>query len=430
MTFGRNLVRLIHLIRSPRRAIRRIINLPDRFRNHVRNHRLLRSAIKRIPVISVQPATPQLVVFVADLVGSRVCKIAYGLKSIGWRIVLLHQGDPSEWSKKCFDKMLRFSSPAEALFLATQFRPVAYHVFSNWNFEVAFLFVRHRPGKIVFDDYDVLAGTLQDNFARPFRRLIEKERFCLENADGLCCRDLETQSVKRQLGYRFRGKRILLWDCCWGDLQLSTSSSRNGTDDFHIVNCGNIPVRTEKEFTVHTEELTQLARTLVNKGLRAQRLHFHTYPTGPIWHGAARNGSEECVNLNNLSVLFHLHNAVPAEELPREFVQYDAGLYHFAIGAVPDTYTQWKFAYTSGNRVFDYLDAGLPVIIHGSRFMEFLTRRARVDIRIEAELSSAAREYLRRTPDGDSLRQNAATARSRFSITNYVAKFGIFYESI
>lgn len=389
---------------------------------------LAHRSVQRIRLAAGQPITPQLAVLVTDSVNSRVCKIGYGLKYLGWRTVLLHQRALPTNPGQCFDECQSYATPSEALHLATRFRPVAYHVFSNWNFDVATLLIRHKPGKIVFDNYDVLAGTLLKNFAHIYHREIEQERFCLENADGLCCRDLESQCVKRS-GYRFGGRRILIMDCCWGGLPMSPKFPSRRDSGFHVVNCGNIPIGTESEWVIHQKELSGVAKALIGQGLLAQSIHFHIYPVHGAWTGAKRESTVDAGTSNGISIFFHLHDRVPPDQLQGTLMQYDAGLYHVLVGANPPTYNHWKFVYTSGNRVFDYLDAGLPVIIHGSKFMEFVVRRAGVDIRVEEQLSGQARRYLR-GENTESLRQTASRASSRLAITRHIPKLAAFYESL
>jgi hypothetical protein len=124
-----------------------------------------------------------------------------------------------------------------------------------------------------------------------------------------------------------------------------------------------------------------------------------------------------------------MHEWIQPDELPSRLAQYDAGLYTFMLSMDPPTYNHFKFAYTSGNKVFDYLDAGLPVIIYGSKFMEYLMRRARVDIRMEAQLTVDARRYLE-GQDPWTLRRNAAQASSRLAVTKHVSRLAAFYESL
>jgi hypothetical protein len=406
-------------------VLRTLLKVPRWALGQPREFWLTRQAVGRIRAQSGAPVTPKLVVFVSESAGSRLCKIGCGLRGLGWRVVLIHRRDLPPNAGRYFDETRRYATPAEALLLATEYRPVAYHVFANWNFNAAARLIRHRPGRIVFDDYDVLVGTLRPNIARGYLREIRLERFCLENADGHCCRDLEMQCAKRA-GYRLRGRRLLITDCCWGDAPGARPPRAEPVDGFHVVNCGNVMVATEREYSVHRKELIALAARLRVQGLSAASLHFHVYSTSGIWSRAPRSASLD----EATATWLHLHEPVAPDELQAVLMRYDAGLYHVGIGDDPPTYNRWKFVYTSGNRVFDYLDAELPVIIHGSTFMEFLVRRAGADIRVESSpLREAARRFLRRE-DTASLPRRAAAGRTMFAIARHAPRLAAFYESL
>lgn len=416
------------MLRRSAQTGRRSVQFLRRCLDEVERRRLLRRAVVQISRNRREAIDPRLVVLVADSASSRVCKIGFGLRAIGWKTVLLHSGSLPSNPAKCFDESLLYSSPSEALLMGSRYRPAVYHVFSNWNFEVASFFVRYRPGKIVFDDYDVLGGTLLPSMLRTYRSQVVQERFCLENADGLSCRDLETQCVKR-MGYRLRGRRLLLLDFCWGEPVPDIPRWTRGRE-FRIVNCGNIPVRTQAEITSHCADLINLAKKLVAQSLNAGEIHFHVYPVHPIWPEAPRRGAGQEIGLGDTQVFLHLHERVQPDELQKQLVQYDAGLYHFDVPFHnPPTYNHSKFEYTSGNRVFDYLDAGLPVIIHGSKFMEYVTRQVHADIRVESGVSANARDYLSGA-DVLTLRQNAALGAERLGIVRHAPKLAAFYDSL
>lgn len=388
---------------------------------------LVRRALRRIRATAGRPATPRLAVLVSESVGTRICKIGYGLKSAGWKTVLLHRRAPPADPGKCFDELRRYETPAEALVLATDYRPVAFHVFANWNYNAAALFVRHRPGRIIFDDYDVLVGTLRDNYTRAYQREIRLERFCLEGADGHCCRDLELRCAKRA-DYRLAGKRVLLHDCCWGNHRPQQVRRVQPEAGFHIVNCGNVPIGTQREWSLHQEELSGVTRRLLAQGLCTPSVHFHIYTTTGAWSGADRRGKTPSANVEGVPMFVTLHDPVRPDELPAALQQYDAGLYDVAVGANPPTYNEWKFRYTSGNRVFDYLDAGLPVVVHGCAFMEFVVKRVGADILLDAPLNAAARAYLRRE-DTTTIRRRASEGSARFAIARHIPRLIALYES-
>jgi hypothetical protein len=366
-----------------------------------------------------QPRTPQQVVFVSDRPGSREAKLAYGLQQAGWFVILLHRDQPTFDASRYCVQARSYRGPWEALALCACYTPVVYHVFSSWNFRVAVTLIRHRPGKIVFDDYDVMAGMVQEQFlGRRAAGILRAERFCLESAEGLCCRSLETQYAKRHLGYRYRGRRMLLLDGCWANLALPEPASKSVEEGFHIVYCGNLGSRDEESANGLRYDLFELARLLA-----AQGVHLHIYPAFEAW--AIRSSYME---LANTTPFFHFHPPVQSDELVRQMAQYDAGLRVF-MHEYRKAYTEWKLAYAPSNKIFDYLDAGLPVIINGFPFQAWLLKRVGVALLINDELKSYAKRY-RLQIDWGALRPSIAQARARFAVRAQVNRLVLFYESL
>ena len=71
-------------------------------------------------------------------------------------------------------------------------------------------FVRLRPGVVVVDTKDVVNGFVRRYVLARYPLQERDERWCLENADGICCSDLRTQYLQRHLDFR-RAFLRLLW---------------------------------------------------------------------------------------------------------------------------------------------------------------------------------------------------------------------------
>lgn len=138
------------------------------------------------------------VVFVGDLQRSRQAKIARGLREAGWRTVLLKKNAPNSIMKTCFNEVRAYRDEQEALALAHTYTSRAFHVFSIRSEKTSVALIRHKPGPIVCDFWD-LGTTLHDPGAE---REVPDQRFCLENADALCSRDFRPQWLKRAMKAR------------------------------------------------------------------------------------------------------------------------------------------------------------------------------------------------------------------------------------
>lgn len=366
-----------------------------------------------------RPLTPRQVVFVSDFPCSREAKLAYGLQQVGWEVILLYGKGPNFDAIKYFKEIQQYRNRWEALNLAARYTPVVYHVFSRWYFDTAATLVRYRPGKIVFDDYDVMAGMLTEEHLDKYnnREKLEQERYCLENADGLCCRSLETQYAKRHLGYRFRGKRLLLLDCCWADGVCSYPPAAVQEGDLHVAYSGNLPVADPAD----PEDISENIHYEVAALLSRHRVHYHVYPSD-------RRLAEMCAPriLNYLAAhgdpsYVHIHEPCSADDLTAELSHYHCGLHVLPLNVegYMRQYTQEKFRYSTTNKIFDYLDAGLFVVIHPGAFQRFLVRRYRVGSSVSrvSELVSA-------------LRPNGVTIPDAFRLATNIGRLTKFYSSL
>ena len=373
-------------VRWFRRTARRVLPAPVRrglWAGWVRSRALFRhlrllplrvKAIRLAKIAARRPRTPTQVVFVSDRPGSRVAKLAYGLQQAGWEVVLLHLKSPTFDASKYCVELHQYRNPWEALLLAARYTPVVYHLFSSWNFDVATTLIRHKPGKIVFDDYDVMAGMVKEDFARKhYPGQLELERFCLENADGLCCRSLETQHAKRRLGYRFKGSRLFFPDYMWSDATSANSEKPwTGRCNRAVVYCGNMPSSNRLSY------IGQIAQRLAIAGW-----DLHLYPSYDRFQVPEKGASDQPSNL-------HIHSRQDCRVLIDKLSQYAVGLQIPNKLANRGAYTDVKRTYSMTGKMFDYLDAGLPVLIADQRVQTWLLRRydAAIQLSVKKPLES------------------------------------------
>jgi len=294
--------------------------------------------------------------------------MAFALQNAGWQVVLLHQLEPNFNAANYFTEIHQYHNPWEALKLAVRYTPVVYHVFSNWNFSVASTFIRHKPGKIVFDDYDMMAGMVNEDFARKhYPGQIKLERFCLETADGLCCRSLETQYVKRYMGYEYSGKRIFFTDYCWNaDLHVQKS-----IDDkcFTVANVGNLYIDENCDFNHPANYHLKLAVLLSQRNIRSYLFIASLTADCKLFlqKALAGNSYVRFGNMKYEQMLYKLHSQCQAGLIcapPSDMLMTD------------DAYRPTKRYYGVGNKLFDYVDAILPIVMDSeSKFAYWLVKR-------------------------------------------------------
>jgi hypothetical protein len=315
-----------------------------------------------------RPRTQKQVVFVAYHLHLRVIKLAYALREAGWQVILLYRDVPTFDVSEYFNDIRQYSNPGEALLLAADYGPVAYHVFSSWNFDVAVMFVRNKPGKIVFDNYDVLTGMVKEEVLRRYLKQDELEQYCYLNADGLCCRDLRPQYLKRHLGYRLP-KTILFPEYCWPSGMFQRASKL--TDGIHIVYVGNLELDPDSPVGYQYE----LAALLSRNGI-----HLHIYPS-MLWHvgEVKRIMTRYVADHGGVQDFVHIHNTIPFYRLTEELSRYHYGIListkHIDYGDDHNTSYGHVSDYFGAAKVFDYMEAGLFAFIQNARFLRFMLER-------------------------------------------------------
>lgn len=391
-----------------------------------------RSAVASATEAALRPRQANQVVFISDVPRSREAKLAFGLRNAGWRVVLLHRDIPTFDATEHFDEVHSYRDAWAALRAASHYSPMAFHVFSNWNFEVAYTIIKHRPGKIVFDDYDVFAGMVNHSYqereyGQHYLRKLSMEQFCLENADAICCRSIETQYAKRFLGYRYGGRRLFFPDYCWDipEALLPHPRSRSIDKHPHVVFVGNMAV--EKELPEGDGDAFHLwlARKFSDMGV-----HYHLYPT--YYDKDFDCLFSDYIALSKQTPFFHLHKPVAPDQLVSEISVYDFGILVLSRdidGIETHGYYTTKYDYAMSNKIFDYFDAGLPIIMHRGRFQHFIASRYEACINASSDLLGSRTEFLRRVAN-PCLFDNALKARSAYSIRNHVCRLERLYGSL
>lgn len=372
------------------------------------------------------------VVFVSDIPRSREAKLAYGMREQGWEVFLLHREKPTFDPNRYFSEALSYSTPTEALRLSLGYSPVAYHVFSCWNFEVAAMMIRKRPGKVVFDDYDVLTGMIRKRFLdSKYPGQSEKEIYCLENADGLCCRGLEVQHLKRELGLKPGGETIFFADYCWDREDLTNETpqvirSEGGrAEALSVVFCGGVMPKPSENLG-SDGDLLSVGKALVEGGVE-----FHLYPS---FAPRGMNFTEyfrEYIEAGEQLAGFHIHHPLPADELIQSMASHTAGI-HLAGMNINQSYDNEsgepiRRKYASTNKIFDYLDSGLPIVICDARLQRWLACRYGSGKWATEELLRNPREFL---ADILKYRVRVTEARRAYGVRRQAVRLAEFYKKL
>ncbi|MEK7818979.1 MAG: hypothetical protein AAB255_04205 [Bacteroidota bacterium] len=343
--FIRSFDRFINILFSPYRAFKK------------------RHAIRSAEQAYRQPRSRNQAVFICDKLNGRPIKIGFALKGMGWNVILLHRNNLSFDLSESFDETKKFENEFDALQIASEYTPVVYHIFSNYNFEVAYTFIKYKPGKVVFDNYDLLTGMVKEVISNRYKQQIALEQYCYLNANGLCCRDLRVQYLKENLP-----PKILFSEYCWPKEKFKKHAKL--TDGIHVVYVGSI------EFDPKSVEAFQYDLGAI---LSAQQVHLHIYPSHQHIVEEMQQNMKAFVTQELIDKYVHIHNVVSPLELISEISRYQYGLiisttqvdfvdegityfHHMGDGLLP-------------SKLFDYMEAGLFTLTQNARFIRFVLER-------------------------------------------------------
>lgn len=145
------------------------------------------------------------------------------------------------------------------------------------------------------------------------------------------------------------------------DEKLFVNVTKKLSDEYgeiHLVYTGCISSNSEEKYIY----FIPLARTMAK-----QQLHLHIYPSNLSGvKNRDANIYREYYELDKKEKYFHFHKPVPYKELSKEIAKYDWGLWIHPEGVTYRTCPE-KRKVSMGNKLFSYLEAGLPIIVSSHR---------------------------------------------------------------
>lgn len=200
--------------------------------------------------------------------------------------------------------------------------------------------------KAIFEQYDVLEGM----YTTVSQNELNLERYCMEEAQGVCCRGFETEYLKKYKNYLIR-------DFVFLDYYERREQSAEYTPQEELSICYVGGIATERAYPGASYACyLELAR-LCEKN----HCHYHMYPS--VWD---EKMLEEYIVYEKKHKYFHLHKPIPFRELCKELAKYDYGVHpikkDYQYKREQGYVTNNKFIYATTNKYFDYVEAGLPII--------------------------------------------------------------------
>ncbi len=364
------------------------------------------------------------VTFISDAPLWREMKLASGLKRAGWEVTLLYGKQALSLNLEPFYDARQFQSPWEAIELAHQAGTRVFHNFSHFGNQMSARLMQNKPGRVIFDFYDYVFSMVDGTPDLEVRRQhVADQFFCIENADAICCRDMQLQYRRKEtrLG---RGKPLLLFpEYCWNDGPLP---ERRRDREVHIAQVGWMGLETLGQIDVGAFQIFEI---FVMAGCH---LHIYLHPIYPLIGSAAFEVAfSDYLELGRKTGRVHIHPTVSPEKLITALGNYDfgAGVSNGLSFDLPWAgHNPARFPFCGSSRTFDYLDAGLGLILHKQlSFMYRTFRRAGIvcdttQLLAEADLKTA----LAHRPGVDVFQQ----ARTELSIDRNIGRLTQFYENL
>ena len=227
-------------------------------------------------------------------------------------------------------------------------RPDVVHVVVEPNREAA-LIVRDSQAAVVVDGQDFTSAS--DGVENVHHRQRGFERMALENCDGLLFKGPpEEVDYYAGIGWKLTDNRLNHLDWCQPEWFAAEGIERCSEVDGrpHLVYAGHVARHAHQIYVDYTE---------LGSWLGDQRIHLPGYPTSSSVLPAM-------VELDRQSEWFHLHEQTPFSELVKEMARYDLGVWRHQRDPNNSRSDDNKLRTAMGNKLFAYLEAGLPVLIN------------------------------------------------------------------
>lgn len=377
------------------------------------------------------------IVFIVDYIKPRVIKIGYALRKKGYKVVLLL----NEKQKNMLSKDIPFyhqviffhAEKTNSLYKkCLRWRPLVYHIFCEADipdWAVYLIEKKDKIGKIIYDQYDIYRGFVTDRFDEN----AERERFCLEHADGLCCRMFETQYLKQKFQYQMK-KRILFFDYCWNGYQIDSFKKRiTENEKIKFVYGGRLlPSSLNDRFTglykIERSGFKYITETLQNAGGE-----FVIIPTRDInekgfgfFRGLERKYSSLTITKPmKIKKLIEYESkmdyGIDCVELKKDMDKFYAGEDIFNY--------EREHQYYATNKYFDYLDAGI-MPIYGRKEEKFGRYLARYGGAIYCTLEDLPSQMDILKKNKKKNRKGAQKAREIFAMDRQIGRLIAFYHEV
>jgi hypothetical protein len=277
-------------------------------------------------------------------------------------------------------------------------------------------FIKESKLPFVYDPYDCFSIYYgKKPAAKWLTPEVAGEEFCIKYANGLIARNPELREASRLFGIK-NPNNILFPDYCD---ETRFIDSKLKKEEISFVYSGGIYGKHELK-TSHG--LTDFFDTI--EKLDLQKIDFHIYPS-PLLR---KESYYDYIDAQQQYAHFHFHKSISQEKLSEELSQYHFGILpHFR--SEKSNLSDEKMRTASSLKLFNYLEAGLPVIVSAElEFMAWLVKRYKIGFAIQKE-DVVNLKKLVQAHDYCELQKNVLESRQKLSYHNTSKRFIQFLET-
>ena len=372
------------------------------------------------------------IVYISGDMKPRSEKIIGALVKKNYNVIVLEYDYCNELVKKVIEahEITYFycRNIVEVFYKAIQFKPLVYYYEPAWgDCSGPEIMIRHKNlfGKIVFATYDVL----NDGYVQISKKNKLLERYCLENADGVVWRWFSKEFLMKRKGFEYKGKSIQFLDYCRG-----FSLNKNIEEDDKLKLCfviGAVYDFLDQSIKKNEGIYNESARidTILKKLGNKDDCVFH------IFIGECNN-KEERMELNKLEnnfLNFKVFYGTSYNELIPKISEYDYGCFLSTGGkdipelkSIDNMYYGSNFINAEGNRFFDYLDAGIPIVATiPKKQCDFFEK---FGVLVKMDICNMDIEYLKKNKV--SYKKKVENARNELLIDNQIQRLIDFFNNL
>jgi len=362
-----------------------------------------------------------VIVFLAEGIVPRISRIAKWIsrgRDFSVVLVAAKTGFTGAFSNNEWDAVFLYRNGYHLLRILKRLKGVyLYHAFAPKS-RYPELARRHAEAPFLIDMQDVYACYYGlSPGVRWIRAELPREKACLQRSDGVIAHSLEANVALRKYG----GKKppTLFFPLYCDSDYFRQKKEVPGAGGLHLVYAGGVAGSHRDSSQYGLIQFHGLIRAL-----SAQGIHFHIYPS-PANFRADWIEYEEIARRDHC---FHFHPAVPQDNLPDELNRYHFGLLPFF--RVSSGQSEDKFRYATALKLFNYIEAGIPVIVSRDLvFQSWIVKRFDAGLVIGPEDIPRLGDILADT-DYRSLVAGLAAKRTELTLERHIPRLLEFYRRV